>query len=329
LPWRVKGSSSPLHRKRCIESAVTILFFSGYPGMPYDVHQRLYSKVPGRLLSMHAKYVEPSRRWLWRSQDFDTSDMEVMIDSGAFTAWTQGEPAIEVRPLLDLYRWVDRLTGNRFKVVWFISLDVIPGVPGRKPTDGEIKDAVRRSDANHKVLQAEFGNRVIPVFHQGEHPDRLLEVMEINPTYIGISPQNQKFEELRWRWARNVHDQLRSKIMTHGLATTGGTMMELIEWRSVDSTTWVLQAAMGKIRFEWEGQLIDLGISEGSSARYKLGAHFDTLVDDRKLKLIDEICDKLDITSDMLRARDSYRYLFNAYTMTEWSKRLHAREVLA
>jgi len=67
---------------------------------------------------------------------------------------------------------------------------VIPGVPGRKPTHEEIKDAVRRSDANHKVLQAEFGNRVIPVFHQGEHPDRLAEVMEINPTYIGISPQS-------------------------------------------------------------------------------------------------------------------------------------------
>jgi hypothetical protein len=63
--------------------------------------------------------------------------------------------------------------------------------------------------------------------------------------------------------------------MTHGLATTGGEMMELIDWRSVDSTTWMLQAAMGKIRIDWEGQLIDLPISEGSSARYKLGKHWD------------------------------------------------------
>jgi hypothetical protein len=313
---------------------MTVLFFSGYPGMPYDLHQRLYAKVPGRLLSMHPNFVKGSQRWLWRSQDFNTSDMEVMIDSGAFSAWTQEGPAIEVRPLLDLYRWVDRLAANRFKAVWFISLDVIPGVPLRKPTPDEIKEAVRRSDENHRVLQAEFGNRVIPVFHQGEHSDRLAEVMEINPSYIGISPQNQIFEELRWRWARNVHNQLRSKIKTHGLATTGGEMMELIDWRSVDSTTWVLQAAMGKIRFEWEGQLIDLLISEGSSARYKLGKHWDTLTDDDMRKRVHEICDELSderftLTPDMLRARDTYRYLFNAHQMTQWSKRLHAREVLA
>jgi hypothetical protein len=292
-------------------------------------HQRLYAMVPGRLLSMHARYVHGSGRWLTRSREFDTSNMEIMVDSGAFSAWNKEEPDnIDVRPLLDLYRWVDRLAGNRFKDVRYISLDVIPGVPGRKPTHDEIKEPVRRSDENHRVLQDVFGDRVLPVFHQGEHPDRLAELMEINPTYIGISPQNQLFEELRRHWARNVHDQLRSKIMTHGLATTGGTMMELIDWRSVDSTTWVLQAAMGKIRFEWESQLIDLGISEGSSTRYKLGEHFDTLVDDRKLKLIDEICDKLDITPHMLRKRDTYRYLFNAHTMTERSKRLRARDKL-
>jgi hypothetical protein len=308
---------------------MTVLFFSGYPGMPYDVHQRLYSKVPGRLLSMHPIYVNGSGRWLWRSQDFDTSDMELMVDSGAFTAWNKEDPAIDVHPLLDLYRWVDRLAGNRFKAVWFISLDVIPGVPGREPTHDEIKDAVYRSDENHEALRQVFGNRVIPVFHQGEHPDRLLEVMEINPIYIGISPQNQIFEERRWRWARNVHELLKGeKIMTHGLATTGGTMMETIDWRSVDSTTWVLQAAMGKIRFEWEGQLIDLGISEGSSGDYKLGKHWDTVTDDDMLNCVHEICDKLDITTHMLRARDTYRSLFNAHTMMEWSKRMHAGDKL-
>jgi hypothetical protein len=309
---------------------VTVPFFSGSPGMPYNLHQRLYSKVPGRLLSMHPRYVNGAGRWLWRSQKFNCGNMEIMFDSGAFTAWNQKEPAIDVHELLDLYRWVDRLCSDRFKSVWFVSLDVIPGVPGQEElTDDEIKDAVYRSDANHKVLKDAFGDRVIPVFHQGEHPERLLEVQEINPSYICVSPQNQLDEELRWRWARNVHDQLRSKIRTHGLATTGGEMMELIDWRSVDSTTWVLQAAMGKIRFEWEGRLLDLPISEGSSPRYKLGKHWDTLTDHDMRKRVHEICDELSderftLTPDMLRARDTYRYLVNVDQTIKWAKRLRA-----
>jgi hypothetical protein len=278
---------------------------------------------------MHAKYVEPSRRWLWRSEDFDTSNMEIMVDSGAFTAWTQEEPAIDVRPLLDLYRWVDGLCGSRFKAVWFVSLDVIPGVPRRKPTHDEIKDAVRRSDLNHAVLKDALGDRTLPVFHQGEHPERLLEVTEINPTYVGISPQNQIFEELRWRWARNVHDQLRSKIKTHGLATTGGEMMESIPWRSVDSARWVMQAAMGSVLIDWNDQLTTLPISALSSSRHKLSKHWDTLTDDDMRKRVHEICDELDITPRMLRARDTYRYLFNAHVMTQWSKRPFAGEALA
>jgi hypothetical protein len=290
--------------------------------MPYDLHQRLYAKVPGRLLSMHRKYVNGAGRWLFRSEKFDCSNMELMMDSGAFTAWVKEEPAIDVHEVLDRYRWVDRLAANRFRNIWYVTLDVIPGVPGRKPTSDEIKNAVYRSDLNHAVLKDAFGDRVIPVFHQGEHPERLIEVQEINPSYICVSPQNQLDEERRWRWARNVHDQLRSKIWTHGLATTGGTMMELIDWRSVDSTTWVLQAAMGKIRFEWEGRLIDLPISEGSSSRYKLGKHWDTVTDDDMLKRVREICDELGITPRMLRAHDTWRYLFNVHALVEWSKRL-------
>jgi hypothetical protein len=326
---------------------MTVLFFSGYPGMRFDVHQRLYAKVPGRLLSMHEKYVQASALWLRRSERFDCSTKELMFDSGAFTAWTQREP-VDVHRLLDLYRWVDNLTGSRFKDKWFISLDVIPGappipavkdakgneilpaIPARMPDHAEIKECIKRSDENHKVLADAFGHRVIPVFHQGEHPDRLVEVIEINPSYIGISPQNQIFEELRWRWARNVHDQLRSKIKTHGLATTGGTMMEMIDWRSVDSKRWVDQAAYGSIMIDWKGKLTTLPISERSPARAKFGGHFNTLADDDdRVLLVHETCDQLDIKPDMLRARDTYRYLFNAHVMTQWSKRPFAREVLA
>jgi hypothetical protein len=295
---------------------MSVLFFGGCPGMPYDVHQRLYAKVPGRLLSLHSDYVQSSDRWLELSEEFNCRNIESMFDSGAFTAWAQQEPAIDVYWLRDKHREFDRLCSNRFKAVWFISLDIIPGRPGNdEPTDEEIVDAMRRSNFNHKVLQNALGDRVIPVFHQFEGPDRLEEVLAINPNYICISPQNGIREEFRRSWARDVFSKLNGAVWTHGLATTGGEMMETIDWRSVDSTTWAEHGWNGRIRIESEGRLKTL--------------NWDT-ADDRMLKKVDEICDELEITPDMLRARDPYdRYLFNAHVMTEWSKRLHAREVLA
>jgi hypothetical protein len=167
--------------------------------MPYDVHQRLYSRVPGRLLSLHENYLNGADRWLERAEEFDTSGMELMFDSGAFTAWNKRKPAIDVRWLRDQYRDFDELCTGRFKAVWFISLDVIPGRPGCTPTQAEIVDAVRRSDRNNAVLKDAFGDRVIPVFHQGESFERLEEVLTINPSYICISPQNGFPEKRRRR----------------------------------------------------------------------------------------------------------------------------------
>jgi hypothetical protein len=310
---------------------MSVLFFSGSPAMDDGMHHRLYSNVEGRLLSMHRTSLTESTRWLERAHEFDTSNMEVMLDSGAFSAWTKGEPPIDVRWLLDQYRRFDRLTGDRFKLVWYLNLDVIPGAYGRTPTDDEVRDCIRRSDANHKVLQAEFGIRVIPVFHQHESLERLREVQEINPFYNGISPQNGCREEHRWRWAREVHLLLKDAIetrglKTHGLATTGSMMLEAIDWRSVDSTSWVWAAANGRIIIEWEGQRRTLPISAKSPARHKFGAaHWDIVADDRVLKMVDKICAELDIKSDMLRAHYSYRALFNAHVMIGWSKRLFAR----
>jgi hypothetical protein len=172
---------------------------------------------------------------------------------------------------------------------------------------------------------------VIPVFHHHESLERLHQVQEINPSYIGISPQNGYHEEDRWKWACNVHLLLKDAIetrglKTHGLATTGNMMLEAIDWRSVDSTSWVWAAKNGRIIIEWEGQRRTLPISKESPARQKFGAmHWDIVADDRVLKRVNKICDKLSIKPDMLRVHHYYRYLFNAHVMTEWSKRLHAR----
>jgi hypothetical protein len=52
--------------------------------------------------------------------------------------------------------------------------------------------------------------------------------------------------------------------------------------------------------------------------------------DDRVSKAVDQICDQLGFKPYMLRVRENdYRYWFNAHQMTQWAKRLHARDKLA
>jgi hypothetical protein len=305
---------------------MSLVFFSGSPGGIDDgMFQRLYSKVEGRLLSM--RYARESERWLERADDddfgFDTSGMELMLDSGAYTAWTKREPSIDVYWLRDQYHRFDRTCGKRFKSVWFVNLDVIPGRPKKWPTDREIEDAVYRSDRNHAVLRDALGDRVLPVFHQYEGEGRLEEVLKINPVYIGVSPQNWVVEEDRRAWALNVHAKLDGVVMTHGLATTGGEMMETIDWRSVDSARWVMQAAHGSVLLVWNDQLTTLPIGRRVPPRRKL--------DERMLKKVDEICDELKIKPNDLRDPEIYdhRYLFNVDQTIKWSKRLHARGALA
>ena len=234
--------------------------------MDADEYLRAYPQHIDLIKNRDARRREQQRDY-GRQFDWDTAEVlesvcqrlngrpypkAILLDSGAFTAWNKGETTT-VDDVKRKYSRFIELAGDLFDEIWGINLDVIPGEKGRDPTPDELKRAVEVSDINFEILVKEFGDIILPVYHQGESIDRLGECVapaDVQSTYICVSPRNDLAENQRVNWSRDAHAELNRKwphIMTHGLATTGNRMVRTVPWYSGDSAAWVQHGGYGMI----------------------------------------------------------------------------------
>jgi hypothetical protein len=204
----------------------------------------------------------------------------LLVDSGAFTAWTKGH-AIDVD---DFGQWALTLrarAGLGYEAVGdvrFINLDVIPGERGRKPTADEVEHAAGASMANADRLRA-MGVDVIEVYHYGEPEpvlDALLERRQPGGVVaIGGSVGVEHRERIRWHdavWAHVFAEHARRRALTpeaaiadggigptttargrltevpplHGLGTSNEDLARRYPWWSVDSSTHAIPFRFGR-----------------------------------------------------------------------------------
>jgi hypothetical protein len=292
----------------------------------------LMRMIDYRLLTLHPQYIEDARRYIRQVKEVrDTKDITLLFDSGAFTAWKKKQPDIEVKDLLAALKNIFRNLDDKFKAIYAISLDKIPGEPNRTPSEEEIRSAIRISDENHRILSKEFGSRILPVFHQGESIPRLSEVLELNSDYICISPRNDVRETQRRTWAqRSTHKKYLSNFIpantrTHGLATTGNEMMLEVPWYSIDSAAIIQIAAFGNIILPINdgNNLQIISVSKQSPNKRRQWAHLDMMkkYNPAIKKLIEEIMDKVKVTEYDLQTEGGARELCNAYALIEAAKR--------
>lgn len=224
-------------------------YMSGTPRN--DIMQRQENSLCShRLFSLHGDYQRAVHKWLDDVLEDPSHPYprSIMLDSGAFTAWNAGGE-VTVDEVFDSYSRFEEKCGDLFDEIWMVNLDKIPGKRGVDPTPDEINDALRISDENYKKLVDKFGDRILPVYHQGEDVDRCLELADV-AKYICISPRNDLPEGERAIWSEDTHTTLRKHYpdsMTHGLATTGNNMLKDVPWTSVDSAAWILHAGFGKV----------------------------------------------------------------------------------
>ena len=141
------------------------LFFSGVGKGIIEADERLGSPR-FRLFSCHGAYFKYAQKTGPIVSTID-DQFEIMLDSGAFTAWTKGEE-VTLDHLIRDYRTLIDDFGYGKEKVWLINLDKIPAEPGRTPTPYELEEAIKISDENFHRLTDKFGDIVIPVYHQGE-----------------------------------------------------------------------------------------------------------------------------------------------------------------
>jgi len=294
-------------------------FLSGNMGRAGAEEEKLVKELQCRLCSCHGNYVRDAKRWANLVSQKDNQVRYFMLDSGAFTAWKSGH-LVKIDDLIRIYSEVMALVDLSKVKVFLISLDVIPGSPGKTASAEEVQDAIRESDVNFNILSKEFGDIVVPVYHQNESQARMLEICSM-ADYICASPRNDLPEWTRVRWSEEVHDKLPAGKRTHGLATTGVQMMSRVPWWSVDSAAWLFSGAMGKVdvldeNYNW----VSLNISVESPDRFNQGKHYDN--GDKNIKAkIEERAAFHEISVDLLRTDHMARKLLNGLEIIEWLKR--------
>jgi len=251
-------------------------------------------------------------------ETLDKSEIEhisLIIDSGAFSAWSRGLK-IDIDEYLEFCR--DLTKKYSFKNVEVVNLDKIPAKPGTAPTREQIQESAEISVENAEYMRKK-GIIPMEVFHQGEDFS-FLDTMIKRPEnhYIGISPANDVGVPGRQAWLNQSFRrvELCGGIRSHGFGVTSPSLMANNPWTSVDSATYSILAGYGGVQvFEprrCKFLLFNVGSNRGSAkSKAELSNQWDYC-----RKLFPEQIEKID---DLFSLRA--RRLANIYSFSkaqEW-----------
>ena len=200
----------------------------------------------------------------------DKNKTMLILDSGAYSAWTQ---KVEI----DIDEYIAFCNAHP-GVCHYANLDVIPAMGTEGRAEKVIEECCERGWQNYQKMVREVKNgleKVIPVYHRGESVKWLERYLEFGSPYIGIGQVhvfggkrhkkdwigNGDSHKLAMGTAEDLEDgsfvgRLRNYIVDssgkrllklHGFGMTSFDLMKTIPWHSVDSISWLSQAAYGDI----------------------------------------------------------------------------------
>lgn len=160
----------------------------------------------------------------------------VLLDSGAFTAWTKGQP-------IDLAAYIEFVKRRESDLAGYFALDVIPGQPGRLPTEDEAKRATEESMRNLDAMMT-AGLRPMPIYHEGEPPEVLDWLVGQGHHVIGLGGTASRGRKELIDWMLPLFERHPAQRF-HGLAVTQAGMVANLPFYSVDSSSWLNFARYG------------------------------------------------------------------------------------
>ncbi len=176
----------------------------------------------------------------------------LFIDSGAFTAHTKD---LEI----DSDSYINFLNEIDDNITIAAQVDKIPGVRGIEPTFKQREEAPKQSWENYLYMKDKLKSRdkLLPVFHQGEDFKWLTNMLNYTHKdgkpikYIGLSPSKSISSRYWAPWFSQVFKIIKSSpnpnVCTHAFGCTFLDLLEEFPLTSSDSTTWLKNAAYGKI----------------------------------------------------------------------------------
>jgi len=227
----------------------------------------------------------------------------VFLDSGAFSAFTQG---VEI----DLPKYCDFIKRNADIIEVASVLDAV-GNP-------------QRTYENQKAMEA-HGVAPLPCFHYGED-ERYLERYVANYEYItlgGMVPISTP-DLLNWLdhlWEKYLTDSAgRPRVKVHGFGLTVIKLMKRYPWYSVDSSSWVQISSVGSVIHPDYGVI---SMSKTSPNRKAEGRHFDTFSLPEQQALAQEFA-RIGYTVEELRTSYLARRCFCMWAYCELNRRINS-----
>ena len=192
------------------------------------------------------------------------NQVDLFIDSGAFSAYTQGVN-------IDIQDYIAFIKKYKKYITVYANLDVI-GDPV-----GTLK--------NQKIME-KAGLKPLPCFHYGEPIKFLLKYMETHDyiAFGGMVPISTK-ELAKWLddlFANYICDSSgMPKVKVHGFGLTSLKLMLRYPWYSVDSTSWVVTGRLGNVYVPkpWSHALDEVwkvNVSSRSPSKNEAGKHISS-----------------------------------------------------
>lgn len=202
--------------------------------------------------------------------------VDLFLDSGAFSAWTQGTA-------IDIQEYIRFIKENQDVIEIYANLDVI-GIGGKQPN----RLTAERTLENQRVME-NAGLSPIPCFHFGE-PMEFLDMYVNDYDYLALGVAgNSGAQLIPWLdkcFREHICDQDgMPKIKIHGFAVTSLKIMMRYPWYSVDSTSWVVTGRMGSIfiprrrngKWIYNENPWKIAVSSRSPGTEEAGKHIGTL----------------------------------------------------
>lgn len=216
----------------------------------------------------HARHINEVRHILESYHYFNNDKLaasardghkRLFLDSGAFSAWTQGVQ-------IDLPTYCRFIQDNSDIVEIASVLDAI----------GDPAATLQNQQAMERL-----GVKPLPCFHFQE-PDQYGNFYAFNYEYITLGGMvgrgNTALEQwLDYVWEKILTDPSgRPRCKVHGFGMTSPKLMARYPWHSVDSSSWVQCANMGGV---FDPKYGVVSVSGAHSKRKELGQHFSNVAD--------------------------------------------------
>lgn len=273
------------------------------------------------------------------------NDVRLMVDSGAFSAWSKGK-------IIKIDEYIEFIKRNHEVVdpERIVNLDIILG--GResilsdkmteegiglnealekyrdrgmyinKSNPEEFEEACKKGFENYyymkEKLQPYFDGKVDPihVFHQGDDFKWLHKMLK-ECTYIGVSPNNDETDDSKDKWLMECFKMIQEEnpnIKTHAFGVTSKRLLEKFPYTTADSSSWALTSAFGSI-------LTPIGRFVVSDESKGKAGHIDMFPLEIQKK-VDEYIRQFGFGLDIVRKKYKYRNIINIFFFTQMEEEI-------